>query len=158
MKSSLRIEEESVMTAPEFAERYNAKRSGNNWMMKCPAHDDSSASLSIREGKDGCVLLHCFAGCTLDAILSALELSKRDLFPDEMRKFASANSQQRQHQSKTKSQKPTFATLDSAIVSERLRLNKHGLNMRETRRDWYQDAEGNDYFVMVRFDSDEKKT
>jgi DNA primase len=144
------------VTASEFAERYNAKRSGNNWMMKCPAHDDRSASLSIREGNGGCVLLHCFAGCTLDAILSALELSKRDLFPDEMRKFASTTNSQ---QSKSESKRRTFSTLDYAIACERLRLlNLLGPNVRETRRDWYHDAEGNDRFVVVRFDSDEKKT
>lgn len=31
----------------------------------CPAHDDHNPSLSIGEGKDGCVLLNCFAGCEI---------------------------------------------------------------------------------------------
>jgi hypothetical protein len=37
-------------------------------------------SLSIREGPDGRVLVYCFAGCALAAILAALGLASRDLF------------------------------------------------------------------------------
>ena len=39
------------------------------------AHADSKASLSIRVG-DRAVLFHCFAGCTADAIMSALRSGK----------------------------------------------------------------------------------
>jgi hypothetical protein len=48
---------------------------------KCPAHDDRHASLSINEGDDGRVLVKCHAGCSVDAVLGAFGLSKRDLFP-----------------------------------------------------------------------------
>ncbi|MBK6590648.1 MAG: DUF3987 domain-containing protein [Acidobacteria bacterium] len=48
-------------------------------MARCPAHDDKSPSLSITE-KDDKVLVHCFAGCTPDEILSAVGLEFRDLF------------------------------------------------------------------------------
>jgi AAA domain len=61
--------------------RLQATRSGKGWMAKCPAHDDRKASLSISEGADGRVLINCFAGCTLDAVLSATGLTKKDLFP-----------------------------------------------------------------------------
>src|SRR5262249_27376013 len=37
-----------------------------------PAHDDSSPSLSINEGDSGKVLFRCFAGCSQDAVISAL--------------------------------------------------------------------------------------
>jgi hypothetical protein len=37
--------------------------------------------LSIREGRRGKVLLHCFAGCRIEAILSAVGLRMSDLFP-----------------------------------------------------------------------------
>lgn len=50
------------------------------WKARCPAHNDRSPSLSIREGDDGRVLLFCHAGCSLDSILAALKLGKRDLF------------------------------------------------------------------------------
>jgi hypothetical protein len=60
--------------------RIPAKRSGKGWMAKCPAHDDQDPSLSIRDGEDGRVLLHCFAGCPYQAILDKVGLSVRDLF------------------------------------------------------------------------------
>jgi hypothetical protein len=36
--------------------------------------------LTIAEGRDGRVLLHCFAGCTIDSIASALGIAIHDLF------------------------------------------------------------------------------
>jgi 5S rRNA maturation endonuclease (ribonuclease M5) len=69
------------MTVDALAQKLDARRSGDGWSAKCPAHDDRRASLSISEGKDGRVLLHCFAGCACDEILSAVGLTKRDLFP-----------------------------------------------------------------------------
>ncbi len=51
------------------------------WMAKCPAHGDKTASLSIRQGDDGRVLLHDFGGCTLREIIAALGIEARQLFP-----------------------------------------------------------------------------
>lgn len=50
------------------------------WSARCPAHDDRGPSLSIREGKDGNVLIHCFAGCEPLAVLEAVGLGWSDLF------------------------------------------------------------------------------
>ncbi|MBU4399979.1 MAG: hypothetical protein KKE86_11670, partial [Planctomycetes bacterium] len=47
---------------------------------RCPGHADDRASLSISAGDDGRTLLHCHAGCALDAILGKVGLTKRDLF------------------------------------------------------------------------------
>ena len=60
----------------------DAKKDGAGWAARCPAHEDRKASLSIGTGDDGRVLLHCHAGCTLDAILSAVQLEARDLFAE----------------------------------------------------------------------------
>lgn len=49
----------------------------------CPAHDDREPSLSIDVGENGCVLMCCHAGCTLDDVLAAAELTKKDLFSTE---------------------------------------------------------------------------
>ena len=57
--------------------------SGSGWMACCPAHDDQNPSLSISEGKDGRVLLNCFAGCSNDSVLAALGLTESDLFPEQ---------------------------------------------------------------------------
>ena len=50
------------------------------WIACCPAHEDRSPSLSIREADDGRVLLHDFGECDTTDILSALGLTLRDLF------------------------------------------------------------------------------
>jgi hypothetical protein len=46
---------------------------------QCPAHTDSSPSLSVGTGRDGRALLHCQAGCEPGEVLTALGLSWRDL-------------------------------------------------------------------------------
>lgn len=53
------------------------ERLGGRWgpeggMCRCPAHDDRTPSLSVRPGRTR-LLLHCFAGCDVPAILRALE-------------------------------------------------------------------------------------
>ena len=55
---------------------------GSGWMATCPAHDDGTPSLSIGEGDDGRCLIHCFAGCEIDAVLDALGLDSSDIFSD----------------------------------------------------------------------------
>jgi len=68
------------MTAAVFADLVQARRTGaGRWKARCPAHNDRSPSLSIREGKDGHVTLYCRAGCSLDAIVAALHLVTDDL-------------------------------------------------------------------------------
>lgn len=56
------------------------ERSGNGWRARCPAHEDRTPSLSIREGDDGKVLLKCHAGCAMEEIIKAMGLTTRDLF------------------------------------------------------------------------------
>lgn len=55
------------------------------WLALCPAHDDGSPSLRIALGEPrddeeyGPVLLHCRANCGKNDVLSALDLTRRDL-------------------------------------------------------------------------------
>lgn len=56
------------------------KSSGNQYQARCPAHDDREASLSVKEGSDGRVLLKCFAGCETQEILSTIGLNFPDLY------------------------------------------------------------------------------
>ena len=51
-------------------EAAGCRRQGRDWT--CPAHPDTRASLSINEGDDGRVLLHCHAGCSQEALWAAL--------------------------------------------------------------------------------------
>ena len=55
------------------------RKSGGSYMARCPAHDDSTASLSITEGKDQPVVLKCHAGCEPIDILAKIGLTWGDL-------------------------------------------------------------------------------
>lgn len=58
------------------------RRTGEGrWIARCPHHADKRPSLAIREVDDGRVLMHCFAGCGVDAVLSSAGLTFDDLFP-----------------------------------------------------------------------------
>jgi hypothetical protein len=50
-------------------------------MARCPAHGDKNPSLSVRD-ENGRVLLHCFAGCTVESICEALQIRVSDLFSE----------------------------------------------------------------------------
>lgn len=54
----------------------------DRWKACCPAHDDKSPSLAIRDA-DGRILLHCFGGCSTEAVLSAVGLTFADLMPEQ---------------------------------------------------------------------------
>jgi len=56
------------------------RRSDNGWTARCPAHDDATPSLSVALGEDGRILVKCFAGCELPAIVGALGIGVAELF------------------------------------------------------------------------------
>ncbi len=56
----------------------------DRWQARCPAHDDRSPSLSITEIADGTLLIRCWAGCSADAIVDAVGLELKDLFPPRL--------------------------------------------------------------------------
>lgn len=60
------------------------RKNGHGWMARCPAHDDRSPSLSISEGDDGRVLLHCFGGCSAHDVLQSVGLDWKDIFPGKL--------------------------------------------------------------------------
>ena len=55
-----------------------ARMGSNGYVCRCPAHDDDTPSLSIRGGAQGQVLVHCFAGCSYEAVLAAVGLTPAD--------------------------------------------------------------------------------
>ncbi len=57
------------------------RKQGPGFMAKCPAHHDKTASLAITEAADGRVLMHCFAGCPVVAVLGAVGLKLADCYP-----------------------------------------------------------------------------
>ncbi|CDQ10187.1 conserved hypothetical protein [Acidithiobacillus ferrivorans] len=81
------------------------KRTGpDRWVARCPAHDDRRPSLSIREAEDRKVLLKCWSGCSVQAILEVLGLSLADLFPGDRRSL---------HEPGTGSMRRTFDCRDA---------------------------------------------
>jgi hypothetical protein len=51
------------------------------WLACCPAHNDRSPSLAIKQTDDGKLLLHCFSGCQVSDIVAAVGLELSDLMP-----------------------------------------------------------------------------
>jgi hypothetical protein len=60
-------------------------RGMGRWIAKCPAHKDRSPSLSIAELSDGRLLINDFGGCEVQAVLDALGLELKDLYPQALR-------------------------------------------------------------------------
>jgi MarR family len=59
-----------------------ASRNGEKAMSFCPVHDDrTNPSLSLR-AENGRLLLHCFAGCQPEDIVSKIGLGMKDLFSE----------------------------------------------------------------------------
>lgn len=65
------------------------------WVARCPAHADKTPSLAIRELPDGRILIHCFTGCSVDSVVSAIGLELSDLFPEDSRAIGHANPEHR---------------------------------------------------------------
>ena len=60
------------MNAEFIANALHGRRSGRGYAARCPAHDDRTPSLSLRDAEDGRVLVHCFSGCEQAAVIAAL--------------------------------------------------------------------------------------
>lgn len=68
--------------ARTIVESLNGTWRQNKGMCCCPAHDDRTPSLSVTLGRKA-ILFHCFAGCSNDEVIAALDrqgVRSRDLF------------------------------------------------------------------------------
>src|SRR5262245_15106526 len=103
-------------------------------MARCPAHPDSTPSLSVRQGDDGRALVHCHAGCRIESVGSAIGISKADLMAprDGTSRYAPTT-------------KRTHAKLEDAIEAV---AKTAGGSVEATYR--YHDAAGNLVMVVVR--------
>ena len=63
-----------ALDALERATAFKPVPSGDGFKAKCPAHDDANPSLSVAQGENGTVLIHCFRGCTYAEIMSHLTI------------------------------------------------------------------------------------
>jgi hypothetical protein len=117
-----------------------AKKAGNGWSARCPAHDDRRASLSIAQGDDGRALVKCHAGCDTAAILAAVGLKLADLFPAKAGPTPTRNG-------RPTTGGQTFSTAKDAVVELERRHGKRSAL-------WtYHDAQSEPVGVVVRWDT-----
>ena len=55
----------------------------DQWVACCPAHDDKSPSLALKQCDNGKILIKCWAGCGIDDIVGAIGIEISDLFPTD---------------------------------------------------------------------------
>jgi hypothetical protein len=53
----------------------------DQWVACCPAHEDSTPSLAIRDTGDK-LLMRCYAGCTFQEIAESLGMRQHEFFRD----------------------------------------------------------------------------
>jgi putative DNA primase/helicase len=61
-----------MMTAESIAKALGGRKVGSAWMVRCLVHQDREPSLSVADGNDGKVLVHCHAGCEQHEVIAAL--------------------------------------------------------------------------------------
>ena len=74
----------------------SVRKYGQGWRAKCPVHGGkSTGSLSVAEGDDGRVLIHCFGGCEPLEILKVCGLEMADLFPERIDHYTTPEQKNR---------------------------------------------------------------
>lgn len=83
------------MNLQNILSRLDGVRKGSGegqYMAKCPAHEDRSPSLGVKDNGDK-IIINCFAGCSVDDVVSAIGLKLTDLFECDTIRDTSAKGQ-----------------------------------------------------------------
>ena len=88
------------MNAEIIAKALDGCRAGAGWMAHCPAHDDRTPSLSVRDFTDGKVLVRCHASCDQEWVIAALRRASALQSNKE-------NRSSRENKARRHSQRPT---------------------------------------------------
>lgn len=142
----------------------DARQSGDGWSVTCPAHEDHVASLSIGEGDDGRVLLHCHAGCSVEQICESLELSVSDLYePGVRQRLSTVSTSTKLHEGRETSRfrrqeasqrtRKTFPSATNAI--EQLAYTG---DMQPVTSWSYHNSDGTEVLRVVRFETGRGKS
>lgn len=107
------------MSAADLLSRLEGvrERAPDRWSARCPAHEDKSPSLSIREIEGDRTLVFCFGGCRPLDVVRAVGLELRDLFHD--------GRVRRQYYDKTRAGK----SVPRITAAEKLELIENELNV-----------------------------
>lgn len=126
----------------------DARKAGNGWCARCPAHEDRKPSLSVSEGADGRALVRCYARCKTVAVCRALGLSLADLMPE---RTTSSSTFAARSVPKPNPNGKVYPTADDAVKAlEKSRGKRSGL--------WfYYDANGQAVGAVVRWDRSDGK-
>ena len=115
------------------------QRQPGQWSACCPAHADNGPSLSVRELPDGSVLLFCFAGCGVAAVVAALGLELSDLFPPREK---SGREPQRYPRLLTAGQALELLEREALLVAVSAANVLHGVVLNQTDLDRLTQAAG----------------
>ena len=61
------------MTAEALVRALGGRWCGDHGLARCRAHQDRTPSLSISDGENGCLLVHCHAGCSQQSVVDSLK-------------------------------------------------------------------------------------
>jgi hypothetical protein len=106
-------------------------RGSGRWAAKCPAHADRSPSLSIRKGERA-LLIHCWAGCTLEAVIGALGIRIGDLFYDSKAPRIAYRQRARREEERQRQEQHNERdgfTIDALREADYFTLSRQGLNI-----------------------------
>lgn len=139
-----------AITAQDLLARLNKVQPAGKggWKAQCPAHGDTTGSLTITE-RDGKILLHCFAGCDTNKICGALGLELKDLFLENTtsagsrRRFGCTLDEYAESKCLDKSK------LGSYFVTDETRKSKYGSEYPVVRIS-YRDKAGTETAVRYR--------
>ena len=108
-------------TSPLLERLQKVRRTGSHqYIAQCPAHQDSSPSLSIKLLSDGRTLIHCFSGCSSHDVLTSVGLGWDALYPpkDNYRAICQEHS--------IKPRTPLNASVDDYKVAIGKQLSRQG--------------------------------
>lgn len=120
---------ETLLWRLEAARRVSEGR----WVARCPAHEDRSPSLSVRQLDDGRTLIHCHAGCAPGDVLAAVGLSMSDLFPDGPL-YHHARGVRRQHEARAYHE--AVVEIAAGDLKGGRRLSRDDVVTLKAARDW----------------------
>ena len=119
------------MTIEDLLSRLDAvRRSSRGYHARCPAHDDRTPSLSVREGERG-ILVKCWAGCSVRKISGAVGLQIRDLFfdSDPQRCIEAAQYQKQRRQRRESHEKQQGSLIDALREADYFVKSRRGLDI-----------------------------
>ena len=91
----------------------DVRPTGDGFRANCPAGNHrSKGCLSVAERDDGAVLINCFAGCTPLAVLDAIGLEMRDLFPQPIGELSPMQRRERLRFAQTANWKAALSVLE----------------------------------------------